>query len=68
MYNFVSVVSSNVSAVGYEGNDLIVKFNSGTIYRYINAVSHFKKIISATSVGKYLNQYVKPFYRCEQLV
>lgn len=68
MYNFVPVVSSNVSSVGYDGNDLIVKFNSGSIYRYVNAASHFKNILSASSVGKYLNEYIKPIYKCIRLV
>lgn len=53
------VVSSNVSSVGRDGDDLLVKFRSGTTYRYKGAGSHLQRMLQANSVGRYLNEHIK---------
>ncbi len=55
-----NVNSSNIQAIGFEENILIVKFKDGSIYHYYNVdESLFDGLLNATSKGKYLNEYVK---------
>lgn len=60
------VQSSNVATIGRDGEDLIVEFTNGKIYRYIGAGELEVAAISADSVGRFLNQAVKGVYDYEQ--
>ncbi len=64
------VVSSNIAAVGYEGEEkrLRVEFLNGTSYDYSNVPeSEYQDLINADSVGKQFNQCVKNNYSYSQV-
>lgn len=54
------VKSSNIEAVGHEGDTLYVRFkNSGTYaYKGVDAAKH-QALIGADSVGKYLAEHIR---------
>jgi hypothetical protein len=59
---YLSVSSSNVAAVGYESDTstLGVRFLDGSEYHYFGVPQEvFEGLRSASSVGSYLNEYVK---------
>jgi hypothetical protein len=56
------VVSSNVRAVGTEGDDLIVMFQNGKAYRYLGAAGKAEELRAAESVGKFMNAAIKPAF------
>lgn len=61
------VSSSNVASVDYdEGRHvLIVTFNSGAVYEYYPDVPRevYEGVLNAESVGKALNELVKPNFQ-----
>lgn len=64
--NRIPVSSSNIASVGYDPNTqtLEVEFNSGSIYQYFDvAQTIYEALISAESVGKFLNAQIKGYYR-----
>ncbi len=64
-YVEVTVQSSNVAKVGYtkSTNTLRVFFNSGAVYDYANVPqTTYRALIAASSVGQYLNRYIKDRY------
>lgn len=66
--NMVSVQSSNISSIGYEGTTLYVRFNSGGLYAYYNVPSTvYSGLMSAASHGSYLASHVKGHYTYEQI-
>lgn len=66
--NMVSVLSSNISSIGYEGNTLYACFNSGALYAYYNVPQFvYSGLMSASSHGKYLTTYIKGSYRYQQI-
>lgn len=54
------VRSSNLSAIGRAGSDLLVRFKKGGVYKYAAAGKFLKVLISADSAGKAFNTRVKP--------
>lgn len=63
----IKVNSSNVQAIGYDGQDLYVEYNSGT-YRYVGVSAKlFEDLKNAESKGKFMNQYIKDSFKCERL-
>ena len=55
-----SVSSSNLVSVGYENGILEIEFHDGSIYQYHNIPDHiYRGLMSASSKGTYLDQYVK---------
>lgn len=58
-YKLEEVTSSNIAAIGHDGQDLLVRFKNNDLYRYLGASSHFDKMMEAESVGKYLIANVK---------
>lgn len=62
--NFTYVNSTDISAIAVNGNDLIIKFNSGSAYKYINAANEYQNLINSSSKGKYFHQYIKNNYQC----
>ena len=62
------VTSSNVAQVGHDGASLFVTFNNGSQYKYHGVPENeLMNILGAPSVGKYLNQVIKPTYPAERL-
>ena len=65
---FSKVESSNVELVGLKDNDLYVQFKNGGLYKYKNADSNtYNNLCKAESIGKFLNQKVKPEYEFEKI-
>jgi hypothetical protein len=49
-----NVLSSNISAVGRLGTDLVVRFHNGSLYEYPgSADAHYQAILKANSKGRY---------------
>ena len=48
------VLSSNVSAVGEDGEDLIVRFHNGSMYRYFGAGKLFDAMLKSNSKGHFV--------------
>ena len=64
------VISSNLSAVGYDidKRTLEVEFKGGSVYQYYGVPeSVYLGLISASSVGSYLNMCVKNIYQYRQV-
>ena len=60
--DYVTVSSSAITAVGYEGetNTLGVRYLDGSEYHYFGVPEDiFEGLRSASSIGSYFNQYVK---------
>jgi hypothetical protein len=58
----IPVQSSNLSAVGYDGNNQILRisFNNGSLYEYTGVPeSIYTGLLAASSKGSYFDQYVK---------
>lgn len=60
--NFIPVSSSDIAAIAIDGNDLVIKFKSGGIYKYVNAAKEFNNLINASSCGKYFRHNIKNYY------
>jgi hypothetical protein len=68
--NRTPVVSSNVASVGYDANTMTleVEFTNGSVYQYFDVPgTEFQALVSASSVGSYLNQNIKTSYRYAQI-
>lgn len=53
------VDSTNIKAIGKDGNDLIVHFNSGAKWRYTDAGRHHDAMLKSDSAGGYFHACVK---------
>lgn len=59
----ISVVSSVIRAVGYDGSTLYVEFCNGRTYNLSRVPEyHFHGLINASSPGWYWNAYLKGKY------
>lgn len=70
MPEMIPVVSSNVSAVGYEaGNQIVyVRFSDGKMYIYKGVPEiEFENLKNAPSVGSYLHRNYKNVYPYERV-
>lgn len=59
------VQSSNVVSVGYDEatQTLEVEFKDGAVYQYYNVPqSMYSQLMASSSIGKFLNQYIKNAY------
>ena len=66
--NMIPVSSSNISSIGYDGTNLSVLFNSGGLYEYFNVPqSIYNGLMSASSHGSYLANYIKGCYRYQRI-
>ena len=48
------VLSSNVSAIGTNGNDLIVRFHNGSLYSYPGQAKLYKSMLASNSKGHFV--------------
>lgn len=65
---WTDVDSSNVSGVAHDPHEnvLYVRFGRGAVYAYKNADNGvFTNMLNAQSVGKFLNDQIKPFHPYE---
>jgi hypothetical protein len=62
------VTSSNIAAVGHEGEFLYVKFKSGPVWRYhpVNAAT-YEEMLRAESIGSYFAKYIKSSFHAEKV-
>lgn len=66
--NMIPVSSSNISEIGYGGTTLYVRFHHGGLYAYYNVPeSVYRNLMSASSHGRYLAQYIKGAYRYQRI-
>jgi len=64
------VLSSNISSIGYDfqSNTLEVEFTSAEIYQYFNVPEHlYQSLMVASSMGRFLNDYIKFSYRYQKI-
>lgn len=52
------VKSNNIMAVGIHNDDLLVKYNTGVIYSYFGAASHYPRIMKISDAGGSVGSYV----------
>jgi hypothetical protein len=68
--NRTPVTSSNVASIGYDANTMTleVEFTNGSVYQYFDVPeTEYQALVSASSVGTYLNQNIKARYRYAQI-
>lgn len=68
--NRAPITSSSVASVGYDPNTMTleVEFGDGSVYQYFDVPETvYQDLMSATSVGTYLNQNIRASYRCAQI-
>ena len=53
------VLSSNVSAVGVKGNDLLIRFHNGSVYSYRDRASDYENILASNSKGKWVWRFLR---------
>ncbi len=66
----ISVVSSNVWSVGYDESSMTleVAYRSGGVYHYYGVSSYeYQRLLFASSKGTYMNEVIKPRYRCKRI-
>lgn len=64
--DFTAVNSSMIDGAAVDGSDLLVRFTSSKVYRYIGAGQHYDDMIGADSVGRYLNGFIKQNFEARQ--
>lgn len=65
MVNYIPVQSSNIALVGYDSDTqtLYVRFLNGSEYSYADVPQdEYDSLVSAASVGSYLNDNIKGVY------
>lgn len=70
-FQMESVSSSNIKALAYDDQsmNLIVEFNSGGQYRYLDVEPEtYKQLYGAVSVGKAYHRIIKGKYPCKKLL
>lgn len=66
--NWLEISSTNIASFANNGTDLIIKFKSGAVYRYIDVdIELYKGFIGAESKGRYLNTHIKPVCEVEKI-
>jgi hypothetical protein len=63
----MNVRSSLIKSVEADGNDLIISFVRGGVWKYTGAGSMFPAIVSAPSVGKFFLSNIKGRFKEEKL-
>jgi len=64
--NRVSVASSNIASIGYDGTMLVleIEFSSGSVYQYLDVPQQvFEALMSAVSKGQFFATSIKGSYR-----
>lgn len=59
----IIVISSVISAVGYDGSTLTIEFNNGRVYDYHHVPDRvYMGLMNAGSKGSYYNRYIRGRY------
>lgn len=59
----VSVSSSNLAAVGYEGTTLHIRFHFSGLYAYYNVPKHvYNELMASRSHGRYFTAHIRELY------
>ena len=53
------LLSSNVSAAARRGDDLIIRFHNGSLYKYPDQGKNFLKLVAASSHGKWVWRFLR---------
>ena len=64
------VSSTNIRSIGYDSQSAIleVEFTSGDVYQYFNIPEHlYRGLMSASSKGQFLNDYIRNSYRYQKI-
>lgn len=64
------VTSSNIHSIGYDSQSAVleVEFTSGEIYQYFNVPEYLHhNLMGASSIGQFLNEYIKYNYRYQKV-
>ena len=69
MVDMHRVESTSIDSVGYEDGDLYVRFleNRETYVYYDVEEAVYDGLMAAESMGKFVNQRIKPHYRCDKV-
>jgi len=63
------VKSSNIKSIGYENENLIVEYLSGTRYLYKKVpVQLYEQFLEAESKGRFMNSNIKGKFEYEKVV
>lgn len=63
-----SVTSSNISRIGYDGDDMLIMFNSGVAYHYKDVPKIVYELAAeAESVGQFFHRHIKGQFKYERL-
>lgn len=66
--NMIPVSSSNLESVGYEYDQLYIRFKSGFLYVYYNVpVEVYNALMHATSKGKFFHANIKNIYQYKRI-
>ena len=66
---YSEVNSSNIKSVGYLNNNLLVEYHSGDVYSYKQVPALlYDKLVTADSVGRFVNSEIKSKYKCELML
>jgi hypothetical protein len=66
----IPVQSSGVNRVGYDymGERLFLEYEGGKLYEYFRVPEErYDALMSADSIGRYVNYEIKPYYRYREL-
>lgn len=55
---FQWTLSSFISAVGKDGNDLLIRFKNGSVYAYPSKANLFDAMVKSPSKGKYFHRHL----------
>ncbi len=67
--NMIPVNSTNLSAVGYDGEILRIQFRSGGLYEYYGVPSFtYTGLMNAASKGRYFVSFIKNKYPCIKIL
>lgn len=66
--NMIPVSSSNLESVGYEYDQLYIRFKSGFLYVYYNVpVEVYNALMHAASKGKFFHANIKNIYQYKRI-
>lgn len=66
--DLIPVSSSNIAAVGHEGDTLTIQFRNGTTWQYRGVPPLvYQSLMSSESRGKFFAQHIRPAYGGEKV-
>lgn len=68
MSNWTVVGSTMISAIGTDGDDLLVRFNNGDMWKYIGAAKAKAMLLKAESIGSVFHKHVRDKFESQKLL